>query len=493
LICLWYKAGKERMPSPSRPPEPIPSPDKPQLLRRLNLLDTTFLVIGAVVGSGIFMTSGYILEYVSSPGWLLLVWLVGGLFTLGGALSCAELGAMFPRAGGQYVYIREAYGSFAGYLYGWGFFWFIGGGGIAALAVGFAEFFGYFVPGLSTQSLLLKTTVFGHPYTLSAGQLLAAATIIFLTGVNYFGVKSGAIVQDIFTFLRIGSVLALVILGLTVGKRAGISSVHDLFRGGPDFGPHAVSLFGLALIAALWTYDGWYAVNCTAEEIKKPERNIPRGLVLGTLSITLIYVLLNFVYILALPVDRMRGIARVGELASSQLFGPTATSIISGAITVSIFGCLSANILFCPRVYLAMAEDKIFFRSMSYIHPRFHVPSKALIGQAVWSCLLCLSGTYKDLYEFVVFALVIFFGATGLAVIVLRRTRPHLPRPYRAWGYPVVPLLFALINLFIFLNTVISAPQKSLFGLLLLGLGVPAYFYWRRKARTDASLKKGAA
>jgi len=481
------------MPTSAGPSEHIPESGKPKLLRRLNLLDTTFLVIGAVVGSGIFMTSGYILEYLSSPGWLLLVWFVGGLFTLGGALSCAELGAMYPRAGGQYVYIREAYGSFAGYLYGWAFFWLIMGGGIAALAVGFAEYFGYFFPGLSTQSFIFETAVFGHPYSLSSGQLVAAATIVFLTGVNYLGVKSGAIVQDIFTFLRIGSVLALVVLGLAVGKRAGISTVQDLFQGGPELGPRIVTLFGLALIAALWTYDGWYAVNCTAEEIKRPERNIPLGLILGTLSITLIYILLNVVYVLALPVERMRGIARVGELASTQLFGPTATAIISAAITISIFGCLSANILFGPRVYLAMAEDRLFFRSMSYIHPRFHVPSKALIGQAIWSCLLCLSGTYQDLYEFVVFALVIFFGATGLAVIVLRRKRPHLPRPYRTWGYPVVPVLFALVNLLIFLNTVISQPRKSLFGLLMLGLGIPAYLYWRRKVPTGASLKKGAA
>jgi APA family basic amino acid/polyamine antiporter len=474
------------------PPEANSMKEKPQLLRRLNLLDTTFLVIGAVVGSGIFMTSGFILDYLPSPGWLLLVWLVGGLFTLGGALSCAELGAMFPRAGGQYVYIREAYGPFAGYLYGWGFFWFIMGGGIAALGIGFAEFFGYFVPRLSTQSFLLKTTVFGHPYSLSAGQLVAAATIVLLTAVNYFGVKSGAIVQDIFTFLRIGSVLALVVLGLTIGKRAGISSVHGLFQGGPASISGAVTLFGLALIAALWTYDGWYAINCTAEEIKRPERNLPLGLLLGTLSITLIYFMVNVVYILALPVEKMRGVARVGELASSQLFGPTATSFFAAAITISIFGCLSANILFGPRVYLAMAEDKLFFRSMSTIHPRYHVPSKALIGQAIWSCLLCLSGTYRDLYEFVVFALVIFFGATGLAVIVLRRKRPHLGRPYKTWGYPVVPVLFALVNLLIFINTVVSQPRKSLLGLFMLALGIPAYFYWRRKSRTEDALKQGA-
>jgi len=479
------------MTNPACPPQSLSGAEKPQLLRRLNLLDTTFLVIGAVVGSGIFMTSGFILDYLPSPGWLLLVWLVGGLFTLGGALSCAELGAMYPRAGGQYVYIREAYGSFAGYLYGWGFFWFIMGGGIAALAVGFAEFFGYFFPALSTQSILVKTSSLGFPYSLSAGQLVAAATIIFLTGVNYFGVKSGAIVQNVFTFLRIGSVLALVVFGLTVGNRAGVGSVQDLFRGGPGSLSGVVTLFGLALIAALWTYDGWYAINCTAEEIKRPERNIPLGLLLGTLSITLIYLLVNVVYVLALPVDKMRGVARVGELASSQLFGPMATSIFAGAIAVSIFGCLSANILFGPRVYLAMAEDKLFFRGMSYIHPRFRVPSKALIGQAIWSCLLCLSGTYQDLYEFVVFALVIFFGATGVAVIVLRRKRPHLTRPYRTWGYPVVPILFALVNVFIFINTVVSQPQKSLLGLLLLGLGIPAYFYWRNKSKAEAALEKG--
>ena len=473
------------------PSECHSSQGKPQLLRRLNLLDTTFLVIGAVVGSGIFMTSGFILEYVSSPGWLLLVWLGGGLFTLGGALSCAELGAMYPRAGGQYIYIREAYGSFAGYLYGWGFFWFIMGGGIAALAVGFAEFFGYFVPALSTQSFLLKITILGFPYSLSAGQIVAAVTIVLLTGVNYLGVKSGVVVQNIFTFLRLGSVLALVVLGLTVGKRAGITSVHELFSGGPELNPNTLTLFGLALIAALWTYDGWYAVNCTAEEIKRPERNIPLGLMLGTLGVTLIYLLVNVVYVLALPVDKMRGAVRVGELASTQLFGSTATVVMSGAIAVSIFGCLSANILFGPRVYLAMAEDRLFFRSMRYIHPRFHVPSKALIGQAVWSGLLCLSGTYRDLYEFVVFALVIFFMATGLAVIVLRRKRPDLPRPYRTWGYPAVPILFSLVNLLIFFNTVVSQPQKSMFGLLLLGLGIPAYFYWKRKAQSGDIERKG--
>jgi len=453
----------------------------PRLLRELNLLDTTFLVIGSVIGSGIFMTSGFIAEYLPSPGLILLVWLVGGLFALFGALSFAELGAMFPQAGGQYIYIREAYGHWAGFFFGWGFFWFIMCGGIATLAVGFAEFFGYFAPALSTQTVIFQVNIFGWAYSLSAGQLVAIASIVILTGVNYFGIKSGSVVQNIFTFLRLGSVAAIVIFGLTMGKKAGITNLDQLFAGGPGGVFSTLKLFGLALIAVLWTYDGWYAANCTAEEIKKPERNIPISLILGTLTVTVVYVVMNAVYILALPVEKMKGVTRVGELASTQLFGTTATSVFSAAVTVSIFGCLSATIIYGPRVYLAMSEDKAFFRSMSHIHPRYHVPDKALLGQAVWSCLLCLTGTYQALYEYVVFALVIFFALTGFSVIVLRRKLPEKKRPYKAWGYPVVPVLFVLINIAIFLNTVMAQPVKSLIGLGIICLGIPAYLYWKRK------------
>jgi APA family basic amino acid/polyamine antiporter len=454
----------------------------PRLLRQLNLLDTTFLVIGSVIGSGIFMTSGFIAEYLPSPGLILLVWLVGGVFALCGALSFAELGAMFPQAGGQYIYIREAYGHWAGFFFGWGFFWFIMCGGIATLAVGFAEFFGYFVPSLSTQAIILHLNIFGAAYSISAGQLVAIASIIILTAVNYFGIKGGSVVQNIFTFLRLGSVAAIVIFGLALGKKAGITNLDQLFAGGPGWGLSTFKLFGLALIAVLWTYDGWYAVNCTAEEIKKPERNIPLSLILGTLTVTLVYVSMNLVYILALPVEKMKGVTRIGELASTQLFGTVATSVFSAAVMVSIFGCLSATIIYGPRVYLAMSEDKAFFRSMSHIHPRYHVPDKALLGQAVWSCLLCLTGTYQALYEYVVFALVIFFAATGFSVLVLRRKLPDRTRPYKVWGYPAIPLLFVLINIAIFFNTVMAQPVKSLIGLGIICLGIPAYIYWKRKS-----------
>ncbi len=453
---------------------------KPHLLRKMNLLDSTFLVIGSIVGSGIFMTTGFIAEYLPSPGFILLVWLVGGFIALSGALAFAELGAMYPQAGGQYVYLRKAYGTWAGFLYGWGFFWVIECGGIATLAVGFAEYFGYFVPSLSTQTYLVQLHILNTTYSLSAGQLIAVLSIVILSAVNYFGIKSGVTVQNIFTFLRIGAVAVLVILGLAIGKKSGIGNVEGLF---PSGGVFDFRLFGLALIAVLWTYDGWYGVNCTAEEVKNPERNIPLSLILGTLSVTLIYMLMNIVYILALPVDSMKGIARIGELASTHLFGTTATFFISATIMISIFGCLSATIIYGPRVYFAMAEDKAFFKSMAYVHPRYKVPTKAIIWQAVWSSILCFTGTYKALFEYVVFALVIFFAATGLAVMVLRWKAPDVNRPYRAWGYPVLPLLFVLINLAVFVNTVMAQPLKSGVGLLILLAGIPAFLYWRRKSK----------
>ena len=454
--------------------------DSPQLLRKMNLLDSTFLVIGAIVGSGIFMTTGFIAEYLPSPLMILIVWLLGGFFAMSGALAFAELGAMHPRAGGQYIYLREAYGPWAGFLYGWGFFWVIQGGGIAALAVGFAEYFGYFVPALSTKTYLLEFNLLGFDYSLSAGQLIAVASILFLTTVNYLGIKSGIVVQNIFTFLLIAAVAVLILLGLTLGSKAGVVSFQGLLSGDMSF---SIKLFGLALIAVLWTYDGWYGINCAAEEIKNPGKNIPRGLILGTLSVTLIYFLVNVVYVSALPVERMKGVARIGELASTQLFGPTATFFISGTIMISIFGCLSASILYGPRVFFAMAQDRCFFKSMQYVHPRYRVPTKAIVWQGIWSSLLCLSGTYQDLFEYVVFALVIFWAATGLAVIILRSKQPETPRPYKAWGYPVLPILFVLINLGVFFNTILAQPVQSLIGLFILIAGVPAFFYWRSKER----------
>jgi APA family basic amino acid/polyamine antiporter len=462
------------------------SPQGTRFLRRLGLLDTAFLVIGAVVGSGIFMTPGLIASILPSPGLLLTVWLVGGLITLCGALSFAELGAMYPEAGGQYVYIREAYGHGAAFLFGWAFFGFIMCGGLAALAVAFAEFLGHFVPALSTAKVLFRAGAPGGlSYSLSAGQLVAAAAILLLTLVNSFGIRSGATVQNVLTVIRLGTVAALVGLGVLVGAKSGASNFHPLFPPGPAF-PAVLKPLGLALVAVFWTYDGWYSVNCTAEEIRDPGRTIPRGLTIGVLAVTGIYFLVNLIYLLALPLAELQGVVRVGERAASALFGGGGAGFFSALVMVSVFGCLNANLLFGPRVFYAMGRDGSFFRAMGRLGPRTRVPNAALWGQAAWSSVLCLSGTYESLYEYMVFALLVFFAATGLAVIVLRRRAPQTARPYRAWGYPVVPLVFVVMCLAVFLSMIVAEPLKSLVGLALLSAGIPVYAIWQAHVRRRA-------
>lgn len=453
------------------------------LERRLNLFDTTLLVIGAVFGSGIFLTTGYIAESLPSPGWILFVWLLGGVIMLFGALSFAELGAAMPWAGGQYVYLRESYGTGAGFLYGWTYFLVIHCGGSAALAVGFSEYLGYFVPTLSNQMVILRLDILGFTYSLSAGQLVAILAIAILTVVNYFGLRSGSLVQNIFTLLKIIAVVLIVLFGLVIGRKEGDLHLGQLFTTAGFAGGNIFKLLGIALIAVMWTYDGWYAVNCTAGEIKNVRRNLPLGLLLGMLSLISIYFTVNVVYLLALPISKVKGVTRIAEVAVTSMFGSTASSFISATIMVAIFGCLSSTILYGPRVFYAMAENGLFFKNMAKIHTRYHTPHVAIIGQGLWSGILCLSGTYRDLYEYTVFSLVLFFAATGFAVILLRHKKPELERPYRVWGYPLVPLVFIVINFWIFLNTVIEQPLKSSLGLLIIALGIPAYFFWKKASK----------
>jgi APA family basic amino acid/polyamine antiporter len=343
--------------------------------------------------------------------------------------------------------------------------------------VGLAEFLGYFFPSVSNQTVIFETGVAGLPYSLSAGQVVGVGAILVLTAVNYLGLKSGLLVQNLSVFLRVASIAVLVVLGWFVGHKSGMDNWSHFFR---TNGALDVKSFGLALLAVLWTYDGWYSVNCAAGEVKRPERTIPLSLLLGTAGVVIVYVLMNSVYLAALPLEKMSGVARVGELAATSLFGPRAAGFVAAAITISTFGCLAATILYGPRVYYAMAESGLFFRSMSVMHPRFRVPGRAIVWQGVWASLLCLSGTYQTLYEYVVFALVLFFAATGAAVLVLRVKRPGLPRPYRVWGYPFVPLAFVLINLAVFGNCLYSQPRESALGLLIILAGVPAFLHWKK-------------
>jgi APA family basic amino acid/polyamine antiporter len=450
------------------------------LVRGLGAWDGTLITIGSVLGSGIFITTGDIARAVPHAGLILLVWLVGGLLTLAGALTYAELGGMFPKAGGQYHFLKEAYGPFWGFLFGWAAFFVIMTGGIAALAVGFGEYLGAYLPYFSTRHVLFSIP-FGAAtsWTVTGGQLAGALAIAFLTAINYIGLREGAGLQNLVTVAKVGSILGLAFFGVLATARA--DAVTQITAPLPE--GSVMAAFGVGMIAALWSYDGWYAVSNMGGEMRNPSRDLPVGIIAGTIAITILYALVNLVYMRALSVDEMGATGRIGEAAAQSLFGPIGARLITAAVLVSIFGCISATILFAARIYLPMAQDGSFFPVLARIHPRYLTPAACLVAQGIWATILTFSGTYEQLYTYVVFALVFFHSATGIAVFVLRRTRPDAPRPYRTWGYPWVPALFILSSVVLFANTLIEKPVESLIGLFLLALGVPAYVFWQRRAR----------
>jgi APA family basic amino acid/polyamine antiporter len=450
--------------------------NRPKLLKKLNLFDSTLLVIGSVIGSGIFLTSGIIAQSLPSPGWILFVWLFGALLSLFGGLTFAELGAMIPKAGGQYVYLREAYGPLAGFIYGWTSFLIIQTGGIAALAVGFAEYCAYFVSDFGLDNYLIN--VIG--LKISAGQLLAVMSIGILTLVNYFGIRSGSVVQNFFTILKLIAIGILVIAGLYMALTSVETTSRETITAIPSGGA-LLAAIGVSLIAVLWTFDGWYSVNSVASEIKNVRRNLPLSLFIGIVSIGIIYLLVNLFYISTLPMSEMVGVVRIGEKATSFTFGSAAGTLVAGLILISILGCLSATIIYSPRIYYAMATDGLFFKNFATVHPKYHTPSIAIIWQGVFASLLCLTGSYEQLFTYVVFAVLLFFVGVVAAVFVLRRTKPNAERPYRVWGYPVVPTLFGLIILWIMINTLIEKPMESVIGLILIVIGLPVYYYWHKR------------
>ncbi len=448
------------------------------LRRALGAWDGALITIGAVLGTAIFLTPADIARVLPHPGLILAAWVVGGLLTLAGALTYAEMGTMFPRAGGMYHFLKEAYGPLAGFLFGWASFLVIMSGGVAALAAGFGEYLGGFVPFFSTAHLLVTVPVGSWSWNLTGGAVAGVLAIIFLTAVNLLGVKEGAWMQNAVTILKVGALAALAGVGLFLPAPAR----PDLAAPLP---PAVLAPFGVAMISVLWAYDGWYCFALSAGEVRDPGRNIPRGLIFGTAALIAIYGMINFVYLRALPIPELSQTARVGEAAAQALFGARAAPLVSAAILVSIFGCLSANILTCSRIYQPMAEDGLFFRSLARISPRRRVPTASLVAQAAWASVLVLSGTFEQLYTYVVFVEVLFYAATGAALYVLRRMRPEVPRPYRAWGYPWVPALFILASLALMANTLKERPSESLIGIALLVLGLPAYLAWRaHSART---------
>lgn len=462
-----------------RPPDASPThtPHSPTLARALGAWDGASLTIGAVIGTGIFLTAGDVARALPHPALVLAAWLFGGGLVLAGALSYAELGAMFPRAGGLYHFLREAWGPLPGFLYGWTCLLVIMTGGIAAIAVGFGEYLGALVPWFSSSHVLLTVGT----WHVNGAQVAALLAITVLTAANHFGVREGAGVQNVFTLAKLFAIAALVVGGLLAAPKAAVVWTAPW----PTDPGTLVVPFGIALIATLWTYDGWYAVTFSAGEMRAPERDLPRGLLLGVIIVTVAYALLNLVYLRALGVATLAGTTRAAEGAAYALWGARTAGMMTGAVALSAFGCLAATILYSSRVYQPMATNGVFFPSVARIHPRWRTPVAALWLQSGWAAVLALTGSYTQLFTYVTFGGVLFHVAAGLAIFRLRATRPREPRPYRAWGWPLVPALFVLGMAWLTLNTLLAAPRESLLGLLAIVAGIPAYAAWRRNARTS--------
>ena len=431
------------------------------LPRAIGYLDSTAIVVGTIIGSGIFLVPHNVAMHVGTPGSLFAVWVVGGLLSLAGALSLAELGAALPEAGGVYVYLREAYGKSFAFLYGWGMLVVIHSGSVATLAVAFGIYSGAFLPLGPLER-----------------KLLAAAVVAVLTAVNVLGVRPGSAVQTLFTFTKLAGLVIIVASAVFV------RGVRPLTASLPLPTPRTtVSSFGVALIGVLWAYEGWHMLSFTAGEVKNPARVLPRSFFLGTVLVVLAYLSANLAYLRVLTLPALAQHQRVAATAMEILAGPRGRLFVSALILCSIFGALNGTILTGPRAYFAMARDGVFFSSVGRVHPRFHTPAVAVLVQGALSILLAVSGTYEQLFTYVIFSAWIFYGAAVMAVLVLRRQRPSLERPYRIWGSPFVPIVFALAALGIVVNTLLTKPRESGVGLGIILLGLPIYFAWRRKER----------
>jgi len=453
-----------------------PVPRTRELVRGLGLLDSISLIIGITIGSGIFLATGTMAEAVPSPELLLLAWAVGGVVTLAGALTFAELGAALPEAGGPYVYLREAYGPLPAFLYGWIIFLVYQPGAIAAVAVGFAIYLSHFFPALGSEHILLAVRVLGHPIPIASGQLVASGLILLLTGANVLGLRTGSSVQNVSTALKVGAIVLFIMLGFVVDA-APTATPPPPTGMTPSFAG-----FGVALVAALWAYDGWINLNFSAGEIRDPGRTIPRALIFGTAAVAAVYLLINVVYLRALPMMAMRGAPRVAEQAATALFGPGAAVAVVIAVLVSTFGSTNGSILTGARIPYAMAKDGLFFRGAGRVHPRYQTPHVALWLQAAWSCVFALTGSFDRLLTYTVFAALLMYGAATMTVFTLRRSRPELPRPYRAWGYPVLPAVYLVMLAAIVISTFVERPFESFAGTGVLALGVPVYLVWSRFA-----------
>jgi APA family basic amino acid/polyamine antiporter len=493
-------------------PEGGPSPQETGLIRALGPIDATMIVIGSMIGSGIFITSAESSRLSGAPGWLLLAWGLAGLLTITGALCCSELATMMPRAGGVYVFLREAYGSSIGFLYGWTLFLVIQTGTIAAVAIAFAKFLGVFVTAVSPENYLIPPISLGrYAVSLSTEQLVAICLIALLTWTNTRGLEIGKIIQNTFTFAKTGALAGVVVIGLSLGwnsKSAAFgASWWDSWANGwspqsaqPGFtfvgGLALALLFGKSMVGPLFAQTAWTNVTFIGSEVRDPGKNLVRALVIGCVIVVILYLLANLAYIAVLPFPEIQRAPqnRVAVAMMSAVFGYPGAMCMAAAIMISTFGCNNGLILSGARVYYAMARDRLFFEKIGTTN-HFHVPAAALVAQAIWTVLLTLPRTvtidaatrevtygnvYTQLLEYIVSADLVFYLLMVMAVIVLRRKAPTAKRAYRTWGYPIVPIASILLAGLLILDLAFVAPETSGIGILIVLTGVPAYFFWRK-------------
>ncbi len=445
-----------------------------ELKRQIGLFDAVMLISGDMIGTGIFISTGAIAETLPTPGGVLLVWLFGGLLALAGALTCAELSASLPYAGGDYIYIREAYGKLMGFLSGWSSFLVTFSGAIAFLAVILNGFMSFFFPILSSEHVIFSLALPIVPITVKAGTIFSIAVVLLLSGLHCLGVRQGTLMQNVLTVLKIGALLGIILFGILFGKGSA-AHFEPLF----DWGKITnLSVFAAAFIPVIFAYSGWNAVTYIAGEVKDPEKNLPRALFFAVVIVIALYLAINAVYIYAVPVTEMKGALRMSEVATTALFGYQTSAWITAVITISILGALNVVTMIGPRIYYAMARDGVLFESLSRVHPRFGTPTGAIMLQAVWACFLILTNTWGTLFTYVSVVITLFSAFTVGSVIVLRYKRPDLKRPYRLWGYPIVPLLFIVVHLLIVWGSIKEKPVDSLWGFFIVALGIPIYFIW---------------
>jgi len=450
---------------------------QPTLVRGLSLLDSVLLLVSGIIGSSIFLTAKDIAGPLPQPMLFLLVWVIGGVISLFGCVAFAELGSMFPESGGQYVYLREAYGDLVAFLYGWMLFSVANGGSIAALSVASAAYTGQVFPIVSQDHIVLQ--VLG--ITITRAHVFGLLLIAILTYVNVVGLRWGTLLQNLSTWTKFAAMAAFVVLGFAVGK--GDWSHFRAHGVGLSMGLHPtqlISVMGIALIAVFWAYDGWVYITWVAGEVKEPRRNVPLAMVLGVIVVGLMYMAMNMTYLYALPLGEIAQHETIAHAAAVALFSPRIAVWLSLLIAVSCFSAAATCTLSGARVYLAMAQDGVFFKRMAVIHSKWRTPAFSLIGQGIWAAVLTISGRYDQLYTYVIFGMVLSYTLTVIGMFLLRWKRPEISRPYRCTGYPWLPAIYVLVGVAWTLNTIITRPTEAFWGAGIVLVGVPGYLYWKR-------------